>query len=200
MIIYAKTPYGEVWHLMDSRGPVTECGRIFMKAKYASRLRRGLRTCKRCAASPDQRDTEAIDVNATFSNFQSSPIYGNGVRYPTVEHYFQAMKMARWEDHERIRNAPDPGTAKRLGNTLPMRSNWPELRREVMLGGLRAKFAPGTHFARELLATGDRPFVEWNSWHDNIWGQCTCRKCRNQIGDNLLGRALEQVRRELRGA
>lgn len=110
--------------------------------------------------------------------------------YATVEHWFQACKASTEAEHERIRLAPSPGAAKRLGRACQLRSDWEDVKYEVMLQGLRAKFAPGTTWASTLLATGDEEIRE-DSPTDFVWGW------RNG-GQNLLGKALMQVRAELR--
>ena len=51
-----------------------------------------------------------------LSNFYPSPIYdNNGKEYPTVEHYFQAMKTLDSKKRELIRLAESPRKAKRIG-------------------------------------------------------------------------------------
>ena len=53
--------------------------------------------------------------------------------------------------------------------------------------------------AREtLLGTSTKELVEGNYWHDNVWGDCSCEKCKNIKGQNLLGKQLMQVRQEIR--
>jgi ribA/ribD-fused uncharacterized protein len=133
-----------------------------------------------------------------FSNFQPAPVRCDlGVRYPTVEHAYQAMKTLDRAARERVAALPTPGQAKRAGRTLPLRADWERTKVVAMLDLLRQKFAPGTEHARALLATGDAELVEWNRWHDRTWGKCTCERCGGE-GLNLLGLALMRVRAELR--
>ena len=50
----------------------------------------------------------------------------------------------------------------------------------------------------KLLETGDEGIVEWNNWHDNIWGDCICLKCEDIVGTNHLGKLLMRIRTELK--
>lgn len=130
-----------------------------------------------------------------FSNFARSVIFvdvGHGMlSYPTVEHAFQAAKTTDKERHELIRGAPGPSFAKSLGNDrelTKLRPDWEDVKYDVMLDCLRAKFDLPP-FKAALLATGDREIRE-DSPTDFIWGY------RNN-GQNLLGKALMRVREEI---
>lgn len=131
-----------------------------------------------------------------FSNFDDmhAPIVFEGIEYPTVEHFFQAMKCRDISVRLRIANAPGPGAAKSMGRKCRMRDDWKDIRYDVMLHGLLHKFAVGTHWRKLLDATKGQYIVEWNTWHDNIWGQCQCFDCRSIKGQNLLGKALMAIR------
>ena len=59
-----------------------------------------------------------------LSNFELSPFTVNGVVFPTMEHYFQAMKATNQEDLLEIAKAPTPGKAKRLGRKVKIRLDW----------------------------------------------------------------------------
>lgn len=128
-----------------------------------------------------------------FSNFADSTIFidiGFGTKsYPTVEHAFQAAKATTMEDHDRVRTAPGPGYAKLEGRQIALRDDWEQVKYDVMLECLRAKFAIPS-FKGRLLSTADRELLE-DSPTDFVWGY------RNN-GQNLLGKALMQVREELR--
>ena len=126
-----------------------------------------------------------------LSNYSCSPFYIDTVLFPTMEHYFQASKASNQEDYLRIAYAPTPGDAKRLGRRIQLRPNWEEVKDNVMLIGLRKKFAD-PELRDLLLATGDEELVEGNYWGDTYWGVC------NGIGQNKLGKLLMQVREEIK--
>lgn len=128
-----------------------------------------------------------------FSNFAYSPIVVNvgwgEHEYPTVEHAFQAAKATTEWQHHAIRKTTNPKLAKQMGRHIPLRLDWEEVKYEIMLDLLRAKFAI-PHFRRELLSTGYREIRE-DSPTDRVWGA-------RDGGQNLLGKALMQVRSEIR--
>jgi ribA/ribD-fused uncharacterized protein len=134
-----------------------------------------------------------------FSNFTPcKPFIAEGITYYTVENFFQAMKTTNIKER-RIIAALSPSEAKRYcskrNKHFKLRSNWEQIKIKVMEFGLRKKFIPGTDDYDKLLATGKEEIVEWNNWHDNIWGSCVCEKC-NKGGANDLGRLLMKIRDE----
>jgi ribA/ribD-fused uncharacterized protein len=131
-----------------------------------------------------------------FSNFLpfDEPLVYQGIEYSTPEHYYQAMKTHDVEMRQKIA-METPGRAKRLGAKVILRSDWDAIKLQVMETALRYKFAPGTSWHKKLEATGDEEIVEWNNWHDKIWGRCVCSGCNRQ-GENLLGKLLMKLRTE----
>lgn len=125
-----------------------------------------------------------------LSNFSGHPTVHAGVRYPTVEHAYQAAKTDDSAARGRIAAARTPGEAKEIGRTVRLRDGWDQQRLDVMLDLLRGKFAD-PDLADRLLATRERSLVEGNDWGDTFWGVC------GGHGANHLGRLLEQVRTEL---
>ena len=132
-----------------------------------------------------------------LSNFYNSSCTFEGKVYPTVEHAFQAAKTLIPEEREEIRKADTPGKAKRMGRAVTLRSDWEEVKTDVMLECLRSKFS-FRPLGIELINTGNEELVEGNTWHDNEWGSCTCDRCKNIVGKNKLGNALMTIREEIR--
>lgn len=129
-----------------------------------------------------------------FSNFARSPFiaqdqWGGQNRYPTNEHYFQAWKATTPYTHQFLLRAKTPKEVKKRGGLVTLRNDWEEIKYNVMVEGLRHKFTLD-QFRTKLLETGDAQIRE-DSPTDFVWGY------RNN-GLNLLGRALMQVRREIR--
>ena len=135
-----------------------------------------------------------------FSNFNEmeKPIDFHGVKCYTVEAYYQACKASSIDEGRIIAVLP-PGKAKRAGRVASIREDWPEIKVEVMTRALRHKYTSGTRAAEFLVQSHPRKLVETNYWHDNIWGDCTCSKCRSIQGTNLLGVFLMAIREELMG-
>lgn len=128
---------------------------------------------------------------AFLSNYSASPFRVDYVLFPTMEHYFQANKADNQNDYLRIAYAPTPGEAKRLGRKIQLRPDWEKIKDNIMLTGLRKKFAD-PELRNLLLATGDEELVEGNYWGDTYWGVC------NGVGQNKLGKLLMQVREEIK--
>jgi len=114
----------------------------------------------------------------------------------TVEHYYQAAKTFSRDWMELIFNADTPGKAKRLGNQAPLRKDWKEVKVPIMISYVRPKFELAD-LRIKLIDTYPHDLIEGNTWHDNFWGNCTCPKCRNIKGLNMLGFIHMTVRMEI---
>lgn len=133
---------------------------------------------------------------SNFLPFDEPLVDEDGIEYRTVENYFQAMKTTDKELRKKIA-ALSPGEAKKAGRKLELRSDWEKIKEDIMLFALRWKFRPGTKWAQKLLATGKEEIIEYNTWHDNYWGCCTCTTCKG-TGQNRLGFLLMKVRADLK--
>jgi ribA/ribD-fused uncharacterized protein len=134
------------------------------------------------------------EAYGAFSNFAPNPIELDGLRWPTVEHYFQAQKFAGTPHVEAIRQAPSPMVAARMGRSRarPLRPDWDQVKDEIMLRAVRAKFVQHADLAALLLSTGDALIVE-HALRDRYWGAGA-----DGSGANKLGQILMTVRAELR--
>jgi ribA/ribD-fused uncharacterized protein len=131
------------------------------------------------------------------------------VTFPTSEHAYQwAKTLDPGEKDYILHNYSDigssaiafettPGVAKRRGKEITLRSDWSEVRYGIMVEIQRAKFTQHCGLRQKLQETGDAILIEGNNWHDNTWGECSCDGCKNKEKQNLLGKALMQVRDEL---
>lgn len=117
---------------------------------------------------------------------------------PTSEHAFMACKTLDPHFRVKIIQAKTPLKAKRLGRKVKLRDDWDTLKFDAMYYILRQKFERSTVCRRVLFSTGDQKLVEGNTWHDNIWENCTCgRPSCLPLGGNALGNTLMRVRKEL---
>lgn len=135
------------------------------------------------------------DEYEKFSNFYPVSIYYEGRNYPSVEHAFVAAKsqdeMFRKEISEMA--ADSAGLAKSKGRYVKLRPNWDLMKYAIMKRFLMQKF--NYHeFKILLLSTGDCYIEEGNYWHDNLWGNCHCKKCKDIEGKNKLGKLLMKIR------
>ena len=128
-----------------------------------------------------------------LSNMFIAPFLIDGVRYSSVENYYQSNKCYNEVDRVRLREC-SPYYAKKEVRMVLLFDNWVEMREHFMARGIFAKFSQNRNLNKLLKNTGDAKLVELNYWHDNFWGDCTCKKCRNVKGMNKLGRMLMDVR------
>lgn len=129
-----------------------------------------------------------------FSNFQlfDTPLVYKNISYPTVEHFYCAMKTTDFTIRAKIASLPHPGAAKKYARAIPLRENWDSLKLSAMEFALNYKFAKGTTHLEKLKAF-EGEIVEYNYWHDNYWGSCLCPRC-NDKGENMLGKLLMIIR------
>lgn len=143
-----------------------------------------------------------------LSNFYPCEIEHQGIKYPSVEHYYVALKVndqqlingkyyTPGDFREMISKIEHPGVVKKIGSKIKLRSNWDDKKFTTMEWGVREKFK-NPKLAGMLVDTGDVQIIEGNLWHDNFYGQCLCDKCKGS-GKNKLGKLLMQIRDELKG-
>jgi ribA/ribD-fused uncharacterized protein len=137
-----------------------------------------------------------------LSNFYPVKIVHQGITYPTVEHYYVALKIKNDQQlngryislidcRELISKISTPAKAKQFGNSLKLRKDWDQVKIDVMLWGIREKFKD-KDLQVLLLLTGDQILVVTNWWGDKFWG------VSGGEGENNLGKILMKVRDEIR--
>lgn len=162
--------------------------------------------------------------HAWLSSFcQDYPILIGDVTFPTREHAYQYAKtyfppdMSSADENtaqyiglviQQIRldilNAPTPGAAKRLGQTVPMDlERWNKARVRIMQNLIRFQCQQYPELAQKLLATDDIDLIEGNAWGDKFWGVVDCIISDGILvdgnGENWLGKSWMVVRKELCG-
>lgn len=128
--------------------------------------------------------------NRFLSNFYPAEIDLDGVVYATLEHAFQARKTMDPDERAKIHAAKTPGEAKRLGRRVTLVSDWEKIKIGIMRMLVSQKFIKHRVLRADLMATGDAPLVEGNTWGDTFWGVCRGK------GQNWLGRILMEIRAE----
>ena len=127
-----------------------------------------------------------------LSNFYPCEVELDGEIYQSTEHAFQAAKTDNPDSRKKIRDCGYAGQAKRLGRAVSCRSDWDDVRINIMTDLVRQKFTKHLDLQEKLLETGNRKLVEGN-WHgDTFWGTC------GGHGENYLGKILMEIREELR--
>lgn len=128
-----------------------------------------------------------------LSNFYSAAIEYDGLIFLNAEAAFQAQKCLTEEEKRDFCEAP-ANKAKRMGRNVALRNDWEEVKVSLMEDIVRCKFRQNENLAVRLLATGDIPLVEGNTWGDVFWGV----DIRNGKGKNNLGKILMKIRSEMR--
>lgn len=132
-----------------------------------------------------------------FSNFYTCELEYEGIVYPNSECAWQSLKTFDRELRKKFSKYTASG-AKRMGRHVKLREDWEEVKYDLMVNVCFAKFSQNESLKDILLSTGEDIIVEnTTGWHDNIWGNCDCDKCKNKEGKNLLGKALMEVRAKL---
>lgn len=129
-----------------------------------------------------------------FSNFSRHSFELDGHIWKTSEHYFQANKFVGTPHYYELLKAPTPRDVASMGRdrNRPLRKDWEEVKEEVMLKALRAKFTQNKELKEILLGTGDAKLVE-ASPVDYYWGIG-----KDGSGKNRLGILLMKLRDELK--
>jgi len=122
-------------------------------------------------------------------------VEGNFYTFPTVEHYYQAMKFyASDERFHTILNLKNPDKARLMTKKpeykINRRADFDKNKFSIMEKGLRAKFSQNSKAAEMLKATKDAYLIK----------SCEiCYKCGfgEGSGQNCMGKILMKIRDEL---
>lgn len=137
-------------------------------------------------------------VSNWFSNMTKldEPYEHDGIKYFSSENFYQAMKIPSSRRELRVEIAAmPPGKSKSCFRKNPeryyVRDDWDTTEKlRVMREILEFKFAPGTSWHDQLIATGSEEIVEFNNWGDDFWGV----DIRKERGSNHLGKLLMELR------
>ena len=128
-----------------------------------------------------------------LSNFYPALVRFDGITYFNSEAAYQAQKCS--DPGDRTQFARLSGDeAKRLGNAVPVRSDWEKVKLPIMEKIVRAKFTQNRYLADYLLETGDQEIKEGNRWGDVFWGV----DLKTGVGENHLGKILMALRETFR--
>lgn len=143
-----------------------------------------------------------------FSNWYPGTFVVDDFCYIHVEQYLMAQKARLFHDaaaYTAILKETSPKVCKRLGREVkPFDADvWEQARYAVLKTGIRAKFTQNEDLKRKLLETGDSILAE-ASPYDGIFGIRMAASEASLVppsrwpGRNLLGKALMEIRDELR--
>jgi ribA/ribD-fused uncharacterized protein len=131
-----------------------------------------------------------FNENRFLSNFWSVWVVYEGAPYRSTEHAYQAAKTLDLKQRKEIQEASTAQIAKNLGKKVTLRSDWEEIKEDVMRDLLIQKFSQ-PKFMQLLLDTGDAYLEETNHWGDKYWGVC------GNDGKNRLGIILMEIRSDI---
>jgi len=134
------------------------------------------------------------DANNALSSFSKHAFELDGAEWPSVEHYYQAMKFDDPAYRELIRQAETPTEASKLGHSRfrKRRSDWKKNSTTYMIRGTYTKCRTHPEVAEELLASGDIKIANL-TMYDYFWGSG-----RDMRGKNNYGKVLMAVRDKLK--
>ena len=128
--------------------------------------------------------------NFFLSNFYISLVQYGDLMFTSSEAAFQSAKTLDLEIKKSFCEL-SPHKAKSMGRRVKLRSDWEEVKYEVMKHVVRDKFNRNNNLKCQLIDTGNAKLIEGNTWNDTEWGVC------NGIGTNWLGKILMEIREEI---
>lgn len=148
------------------------------------------------------------EPNDYLSNWYYANFEIGGKKFNSVEQYMMYCKAITFGDNfvaNDIMKLRSFGAIKSLGRAVRNYDDrvWSAKRYQVVKEGVMAKFSQNRMIREMLLSTGDSLLAECAA-NDIIWGIGIGMKNPNRLapekwrGQNLLGRALMEVRDELR--
>jgi len=156
-----------------------------------------------------ETDSHVFFWGSYLSNFYEAPFKDeNGQHYFTSEQYFMAKKALIFNDtniYNKVLQTREPLTCKRLGkqvkNFTP--TIWDQHKYQIMVQACTLKFSQNPDILNDLLNTQSKVLVEASPF-DTIWGiglkwdDDRVLNQQNWLGQNLLGKALMDVRNNLK--
>lgn len=134
------------------------------------------------------------DVNHPLASYSRYEFELDDALWPSVEHYFQAMRFDDPALRAAVREADHPDKARKLAHKRrrAARKDWDSVQVTYMTRGTYIKACSHAVVRETLLDSDERRIVE-TSQYDYFWG---CG--RDTRGHNHYGRVLMAVRERLR--
>ena len=134
------------------------------------------------------------DPSHPLASYAKSSFELDGCEWPSVEHYYQAMKFDDAAYREQIRLTPHPAAAAKLGKSRKhqRRKDWKKTSITYMTRATYIKCRTHSDIAQILLDSGQME-IKNLSQYDYFWGSG-----RDLRGENAFGKLLMGVRKKLR--
>lgn len=128
--------------------------------------------------------------NKWLSNMYLCDIVVDGVKYNSVEDYYQTAKFNHHNKYRTWYYSTAPMVIKQLSKQLDLDPSWYQVKQSIMKRGMLAKYSR-PEFKQALIRTGNARLFEDTT--DLYWGIGT----KQRPGSNICGAMLEEIRREL---
>lgn len=141
-----------------------------------------------------------FNKESKLSNYYECKVNYFGMVFNSSEAAYQSQKFEDIYMQQRFIGLT-PDESKHLARRWKRnwRSNWDTYKIHVMYEIVKNKMLQNIDCRLELMNTGTSIIIEdTTGWHDNIWGYCSCDKCKNKEHTNYLGKILMQIREEFR--
>ena len=127
------------------------------------------------------------DPYGCFCNFAPYPVEIDGKIWKTTEHYYHAQRFAGTEYEEIIRNIKTPFQAKEVAKSgiYPRRSDWFDVKFEIMMKAVTAKFNQH-HDLRDILVSTGNAILKEHTELDHYWADGGDGSGRSRLGEILM--------------
>ncbi len=149
------------------------------------------------------------EINGFLSNWYPSKFTdSNGISYTSMEQYMMYQKAILFNDekisHE-IMQTDNVGKIKALGRLVSGFNEkiWNSNKYTIVHNGILLKFTQNEDLKKKLFSYGDSSIFAECAVNDRVWGIGLSMNDPNRLqpqnwrGENLLGKAITQVRDEL---
>ena len=175
----------------------------------AKPVKRKLRKSTEDAGPPPvlfQGADESKGEYRNFSNMSEHRIDVDGTQFPSVEHYYQAMKAKEFGDtevEEKIVKSKTAKAAKALGKKAKgfIKEVWDSKKDDIMRKGIRTKFVQHPELRKQLQETGEK-MIGFADARNTYWGIGTSMSSEKSThpekwrGQNRIGKILMDLRTE----
>jgi ribA/ribD-fused uncharacterized protein len=133
-----------------------------------------------------------------LSNNFYTPIYYEGILYPSVTHAFHASRSSDENTRKAILNAESLVAVSKIAKRIEDPADWPNRRVRIMEQLVRDKFRRSKELLEKLKATQNREIVmtyDEETAGNIFWGVV---KGKSEKGQNQLGRILMRIREDIK--
>ena len=127
------------------------------------------------------------DPYGCFCNFAPYPVEIGGRMWKTTEHYYHAQRFAGTEYEEVISEIKTPFQAKVIAKSgiYPRRKDWFDVKFDIMMTAVRAKFEQHNDLRDILISTGAAILKE-HTGLDHYWADGGDGSGRSRLGEVLM--------------